>query len=470
MRDCNRVKNVSPITRLCPACEKTVNSTQSDRVRQDIVTRQTQARSSVQDQNRDLNLSLSPTNSNPSSITAPSMAPPANNLINFPNVSSPNSSSITPPVMNMASLQSTYNQMLAGGGAGGPQDRIMADMYGMLLNVLSKQSENDAFKQEIKDHGFRIRELEAKVGDSSEISEKLGLAVRNLPLPTSGQSELENVRAALNEVRAPGVEVNRDITKAVRVGVKDDYLGTVKVEMLNDVSRASIMKNKKSLGNHQNPVMKNLIIKNLKTEDQMRMENFARDVLQIFPGGNNYFIAGNGHLRQKDPPPTQHHYPPPGQAQRPAVPRYVAQFPAGRQVHQPYQGGQYAGYGSHQMNNNQYRARTPYQSAGAHGQADQGHHRHQQLHQPPPPSQYSHTYYGQQGRLQEGQAVAPPPQVQPTNPLDMLDPFQSYPANPAPVVAEPGGNRAHYEVLPPPQSGHGVEQTTVHDRVGNHGQ
>ena len=141
----------------------------------------------------------------------------------------------------------------------------MANMYGMLLNVLSKQSENDAVKQEIKDHEFRIRELEAKVGDSSDISEKLGLAVRNLPLPTSGQSELENVRAALNEVRAPGVEVTRDITKAVRVGAKDDYLGTVKVEMLNDASRASIMKNKKSLGNHQNPVMKNLIIKNLKT-------------------------------------------------------------------------------------------------------------------------------------------------------------------------------------------------------------
>ena len=94
----------------------------------------------------------------------------------------------------------------------------------------------------------------------------------------------------------------------------------------------------------------------------------------------------------------------------------------------------------------------------------------QQHHQPPPPSQYSHTYYGQQGRLQEAQAVAPPPQVQPTNPLDMLDPFQSYPANPAPVVAEPGGNRTYCEVLPSPQAGHGVEQTTVHDRVGNHGQ
>ena len=182
----------------------------------------------------------------------------------------------------------------------------MTDMYGMLLNVLSKQSENDAIKEEVKDHGARIRELEAKVGDPTDISEKLGLAVRNLPLPSPGQSELDNVRAAFNEVRAPGVAVTRDITKAVRVGAKDDYLGTVKVEMLNDDSRASIMKNKKSLAYHQNPAMKSLIIKNLKSEDQMRMENFARDVLQILPGGSNFFVAGNGRLRQKDPRQAQY--------------------------------------------------------------------------------------------------------------------------------------------------------------------
>ena len=78
MRDCNKMKNVNPITRLCPACEKTVNGTQSDRVRNDTVTRQNQARSNALDQNRDLNVSLSPTNSNPASS-----APPVNNLINF---------------------------------------------------------------------------------------------------------------------------------------------------------------------------------------------------------------------------------------------------------------------------------------------------------------------------------------------------------------------------------------------------
>ena len=176
MRDCNKVKNVSTITRLCPGCEKVVNSSQADR-RQDNLNRQNQARSSALDQQRDLNISMSPRHS-PSGTPA-SMAPPLNNLINFPNVSMPSSNNSTPsapPVMDMNSLQNTYSEMVARRGTGGAQDQIMTDMYGMLLNVLSKQSETDTLKQEVKDHSFRIQELEAKVGGPNEISEKLGLA------------------------------------------------------------------------------------------------------------------------------------------------------------------------------------------------------------------------------------------------------------------------------------------------------
>ena len=111
-------------------------------------------------------------------------------------------------------------------------------MYGMLLNVLSKQTENDGIKQEVKSNSERIKELEAKVGNADEISEKLGLVIRNLPMPVEGMSELENVREALIEIRAPGVDVMRDVTKAARFGWKEDYLGTVKIELLNDDARA----------------------------------------------------------------------------------------------------------------------------------------------------------------------------------------------------------------------------------------
>ena len=75
--------------------------------------------------------------------------------------------------------------------------------------------------------------------------------------------------------------------------------------------------------------------------------------------------------------------------------------------------------------------------------------------------------------MQGVQVVAPPPQIEPTNPLDMFDPFQNYPVNspaPLPGVAMPRGNLAHDEALGHHQGGHDREQSAVHDRVVTHGQ
>lgn len=495
MRNCNKIKHVNPVTSLCPSCEKIVNTSQSDRVRQDNQSRQNQARSSALDQQRNLNVSLSPASSAGSGTA--STAPPTNNQINFPYISTPNSSAnLAPPVMNLASLQNTYSEMVARNGTGGAQDQILTDMYGMLLNVLSKQTENDAIKQEVQDHSYRIRELEAKVGDPSQISEKLGLAVRNLPLPTPGLSELDNVRAAFSEIKAPGIEVERDIVKAVRVGFKEDYLGTVKVEMLNDASRASIMKNKKSLGNHLNPTMKNLIVKNLKTDDQMRMENFARDVLQMVPGGHEYYVAGNGHLRQKDFKQNQHHYQP-----RSATPRFTQahQHPSQQHPRVVQPGGLQGGHkyvASHprpdqiasqhgqiqqppislSFPSNIYSSRQPPPVLRA-GDQQSGPHQFQHRAQPNPysPNQITQVYHGEMATMVSRQPVHAP------NPLDSLDPFQSSAALQPPVTADsvpsqggailnqPGG--AQDEILPNRQAyGHEGEQVTVHDRIVNRGQ
>ena len=94
MRDCNKVKNVSTVTRLCPGCEKVVNGSQADR-REDNQTRQNQSRSKALDQQRDLNISLTPS-------LSPSETPPSNNLINFPNASmqSNTGSTSAPQVMD----------------------------------------------------------------------------------------------------------------------------------------------------------------------------------------------------------------------------------------------------------------------------------------------------------------------------------------------------------------------------------
>ena len=181
----------------------------------------------------------------------------------------------------------------------GSQPKILTDMFGMLVQVVSKQNESDIIKEEVRDNSNRIKELEAKVGGPDSISEKLGLAIRNLPFPAEGGSELDNVREALNEIKAPGVNTGRDVVKAVRFGSSDTYLGTVKVEMIDDSTRASIMKSKKNLAFHYNPVMRDLVVKNLKSENQMCLKNFARDLLKMVPGGSDVFMAANGHLRQR---------------------------------------------------------------------------------------------------------------------------------------------------------------------------
>ena len=62
-------------------------------------------------------------------------------------------------------------------------------------------------KKVSEENTYRITQLEAKVGKPDDIALPLGLAVRYLPLPSEGNTELENVRMALNEINAPGVGV-----------------------------------------------------------------------------------------------------------------------------------------------------------------------------------------------------------------------------------------------------------------------
>ena len=202
MRACAKTKDVNPNNQLCPSCEKTIFGSQR---RVDHHVRQNNARAQVHDQQRNLNVSLSPppstsTNSSvpmpgPSpDYTQPSMAPPAKNLMNFPTMTTATTHTTNPstpaPSMDIPNLQNSYNEMVSSGS----QPKILTDMFGMMLNVLSKQNENDKVIEEVKSNVNRIRELEAKVGGPDQISEKLGLAIRNLPMPPPGVSELSNFR------------------------------------------------------------------------------------------------------------------------------------------------------------------------------------------------------------------------------------------------------------------------------------
>ena len=79
------------------------------------------------------------------------------------------------------------------------------DMFALMLNIHSKMSETDAFRNDVKKAHTRIDALEAKVGSMNEVSEKLGLAIRSLPLPPTGFSDLDMARQILAQIRAPGV-------------------------------------------------------------------------------------------------------------------------------------------------------------------------------------------------------------------------------------------------------------------------
>ena len=121
----------------------------------------------------------------------------------------------------------------------------MLDMFAIILNIHSKQSETDNVKTEIKQANARLDAVEAKIGGEHDVAERLSLALRQLPLPAHGYTDLDMVRQVLAEIRAPGIDVNRDIIKAVRkLPAKPSHdpslpaLGTVLVEMRERTAEA----------------------------------------------------------------------------------------------------------------------------------------------------------------------------------------------------------------------------------------
>ena len=72
------------------------------------------------------------------------------------------------------------------------------------------------------------------------------------------------------------------------------------VEMSSTVSRASIMKSKKILETHNNPIMRKLIIKNMKSRSELKTERTLKELLKLLPGGGaNFYIASNGQIKER---------------------------------------------------------------------------------------------------------------------------------------------------------------------------
>ena len=152
---CRKTKNVSTSTKLCPSCESSFyEAIMNDRKENSL--------------NQDTSLSMDPAE----------------------NVSGPFK-------LDIMSLQSSYNSMLMD-----PVNhpKIFVDIYGMLLSILSKQKEVDQALEQIKRNTARIDELEAKVGKSSEVAEKVSICIKHLPPPSPGVTELEHVKTTLSQI------------------------------------------------------------------------------------------------------------------------------------------------------------------------------------------------------------------------------------------------------------------------------
>ena len=295
MRNCKNVKELDPINKLCPPCNnwvKDFNKRQSNNDRQQT------AREGVQNQNRNLS---SPGGA--SSASPPLAAPPtAPAWVRPPAASQPAQvAPPPPPPIDMAYLQNTYNQLKNSS----TESPLLLDMFAVMLNIHSKQSETEDFRLKIDETISRLESMEAKVGNAEEVAERLGLAVRFLPLPPTGYSDLDIVRQIFHEIRAPGIEVNRDIIKATRklpakpnINPAQPVLGTVLVEMRNEEARSNIMKNKHTLHQHPDNNIANIIIKNMKSKEQMFMENLGNNILKRIPGCENTFVTPNGQIRE----------------------------------------------------------------------------------------------------------------------------------------------------------------------------
>ena len=61
------------------------------------------------------------------------------------------------------------------------------------------------------------------------------------------------------------------------------------------------MKTKRVLEQHPNPELRKVIIKNMKSKAELKMDIALNQMLKKLPGGENLYIANNGHIREKTP-------------------------------------------------------------------------------------------------------------------------------------------------------------------------
>ena len=205
------------------------------------------------------------------------------------------------PEIDIVALHNCYNQHKDDSN----ESPLIRNMFGLMLHLYSRQSESDILKSEMQLVNSRLDAIEAKIGGPDEISDKLGLAVQNVPYPNHGYTDLDVIRHIFAEIRAPGVNVLSDVVKAVRKlpnkqihNQHSQVLGTVLVEMKSEASRSSVMKHKHFLQQHHDPSYSSIVIKNMRDRGQLFAENAINNVLRRIPGCENSYVTPSGQIRE----------------------------------------------------------------------------------------------------------------------------------------------------------------------------
>ena len=166
MRNCKNVRELDPITKLCPPC----NTWQKDfNKRVTNNERRQSAREVSQNHNRNLNSSPSPTNDGmyppPPQQASAAATPRAAPQTPFTTSLGPGLvPTVAPPPIDVQSLQNSYNQLKNSSGSPVTLETLHGqtlDMFALMLNIHSKLSETDAFRSEVVKANARIDALEA---------------------------------------------------------------------------------------------------------------------------------------------------------------------------------------------------------------------------------------------------------------------------------------------------------------------
>jgi hypothetical protein len=187
-------------------------------------------------------------------------------------------------------------------------NECMLAMFGLVANLNNTmnglETKIESVNNLAHNNKTRITALEAKVADKEECAIPRSIAIQNLPKDDTCDDE-STVKDLIQNINVEGVNHETEVVKVIRKGYKPkngnekEKLGTVLVELSSSEVRTKIMKYKKSL---ESTNLKHIKIRSMKSHSEINQTYFTRQALKMIPGGDQFYITGNGSLRPQTRP------------------------------------------------------------------------------------------------------------------------------------------------------------------------